>query len=100
MYNQKHEKWIIAYFNAERYNITLRTAKEITGPWSEPYELASGHKYSQLYGSYFHPKSTEGDDLFFTMYMWLSYNVFFMKDTLADMGYFLWMCSRICIFFI
>lgn len=88
IYNQKHEKWIIAYFNGERYNITLRIAEEITGPWSEPYELASGHEYNQLYGSYFHPKSAEGDDLFFTMSMWLPYNVFLMKATLADMGEF------------
>lgn len=88
IYNTKHEKWFIAYFNADRYNITFRTAENITGPWSRPYELAAGSEYAQLYGSYFHPLSVEGDDLYFTMSMWLPYNVFLMKATVADMGEF------------
>lgn len=88
IYNEDHQKWFIAYFNADRYNITLRTANQITGPWSEPFELAAGTEYNQLYGSYFHPRSVEGDELYFTMSMWLPYNVFFMKATIADMGQF------------
>ena len=88
IYNQKHNKWIIAYFNADRYNITMRTATEITGSWSEPYELASGTEYAQLYGSYFHPLSVDGDSLYFLMSMWLPYNVFLMTAELADMGSF------------
>ena len=88
IYNIKLNKWIIAYFNGPRYNITMRTAENITGPWSEPYELASGSEYAQLYGSYFHPKSVESEVLYFTMSMWLPYNVFLMKVVLADMGTF------------
>lgn len=86
IYNTKHKKWIIAYFNESRYNITMRTATDITGPWSNPYELASGKEYAQLYGSYFHPLSASGDDLYFLMSMWMPYNVFLMKAELADMG--------------
>jgi hypothetical protein len=86
IYNEKHEKWIIAYFNADRYNITMRTAKDIIGPWSEPYELANGGEYPQLYGSYFHPLSINSDNLYFTMSIWMPYNVFLMKAELADMG--------------
>jgi len=88
IYNEKHQKWMIAYFNADRYNITMRTAEEITGPWSEPYELAAGKEYAQLYGSYFHPLSVKGDHLYFLMSMWLPYNVFMMKVEIADMGEF------------
>lgn len=76
IYNETHKKWIIAYFNADRYNITMRTAEDITGPWSEPYELANGREYAQLYGSYIHPLSVTGDNLYFTMSMWMPYNVF------------------------
>ena len=86
IYNEKHKKWLIAYFNADKYNISLRTAEEITGPWSNAYELAAGSEYAQLYGSYFHPLSVEGDNLYFLMSMWLPYNVFLMKAELADMG--------------
>lgn len=86
IYNEKHQKWIIAYFNGPRYNITMRTAKSIVGPWSSPYELVAGTEYAQLYGSYFHPLSVKGDNLYFLMSMWLPYNVFLMKVELADMG--------------
>ena len=88
IYNEKHKKWIIAYFNSDRYNITMRTAENITGPWSDPYELANGKDYAQLYGSFFHPLSVKGDNLYFTMSMWLPYNAFLMKVELADMGNF------------
>lgn len=85
IYNETHKKWIIAYFNGDRYNITLRVADEIIGPWSEPYELAAGREYAQLYGSYFHPLSTKGDHLYFLMSMWLPYNVFLMRAEIANM---------------
>ena len=86
LYNETLQKWIVAYFNGDRYNITMRTAEQVTGPWSEPYELASGKDYPQLYGSYFHPLSVKGETLYFTMSMWMPYNVFLMKVQLADMG--------------
>src|SRR3546814_238574 len=86
IYNETLEKWIIAYFNADRYELSLRTADHITGPWSTPYTLASGSEYTQLYGSYIHPVSVRGNDLYFLMSMWLPYNAFLMKAKLADMG--------------
>jgi hypothetical protein len=66
----------------------MRTAEDITGPWSEPYELVSGKEYAQLYGSYFHPLSVSGDNLYFLMSMWMPYNVFLMKAKLVNMGNF------------
>ena len=62
--------------------------RDITGPWSEHYELANGREYAQLYGSYIHPFSVTGDNLYFTMSMWMPYNFFLMKAELADMGEF------------
>ncbi len=88
IYSNTFKKWIIAYFNEDRYNITMRVADELTGPWSTPYELASGNDYAQLYGSYFHPLSVTGESLYFTMSMWMPYNVYLMKADLADMGLF------------
>ena len=88
IYNETLHKWFIAYFNGDRYNITMRTAEQITGPWSEPYELAAGKDYAQLYGSYFHPLSVSGDNLYFLMSMWMPYNVFLMNAEVADMGNF------------
>ena len=88
IYNEKLNRWSIAYFNETRYNITMRTAEKITGPWSQPYELVSGWEYAQLYGSYIHPISVNSETIYFTMSMWLPYNVFLMKAMLADMGEF------------
>lgn len=84
IYNETYKKWIVAYFNGAEYNITMRIADEITGPWDTKFVLAKGSEYPQLYGSYFHPLSTKGDYLYFTMSMWLPYNVFLMKVELTD----------------
>lgn len=84
IYNQTYKKWIVAYFNAADYNITMRIADDITGPWDKKFVLATGANYPQLYGSYFHPLSTRGDYLYFTMSMWMPYNVFLMKVELSD----------------
>lgn len=84
IYNETYKKWVVVYFNKKRYNISLRAATEITGPWSEPYELVSGREYPRLYGSYFHPLSTKGDKLYFLMSMWVPYNVFLMRVELAE----------------
>lgn len=84
IYNETYKKWIIAYFNAADYNITMRIADDITGPWDTKFVLATGADYPQLYGSFFHPLSAKGDYLYFTMSMWQPYNVFLMKVELSD----------------
>ncbi len=84
IYNETYKKWIVAYFNGAEYNITMRIADDITGPWTTKFVLATGQDYPQLYGSYFHPVSTTGDYLYFTMSMWMPYNVFLMKVELSD----------------
>jgi len=88
IYNETLGKWLVAYFNGDRYELTLRTAEAITGPWSDPYTMASGSEYAQLYGSYIHPVSVKGNNIYFLMSMWLPYNVFLMRAELADMGEF------------
>lgn len=84
IYNETYQKWIVAYFNGAEYNITMRIADDITGPWDTKFVLAKGSDYPQLYGSYFHPLSAKGDYLYFTMSMWLPYNVFLMRVELTD----------------
>lgn len=83
IYHNRIKKWILVYFCAKRYNISVRYADEITGPWSEPQALATGAQYPQLYGSYLHPSSSDGDTLYFLMSMWKPYNVFLMKSKIT-----------------
>lgn len=59
------KKWIIAYFASARYDITLRMADDITGRPGEPYKLVDSKGITQLYGSFFHPLSSYGDELYF-----------------------------------
>jgi len=82
-YHENLDKWILLYFNGPRYEISLRTADNITGPWSDPVQLASGFEFPQLYGSYIHPLSLENDTLYFSMSMWLPYNVYLMGAELS-----------------
>lgn len=83
-YHPLFNKWIILYFNDPRYEISMRTADYITGPWSEPSTVASGWQYAQLYGSFIHPLSLEGDVLYFIMSMWCPYNTYLMSVDLAQ----------------
>ena len=79
-YLPEFEKWVILYFNAPRYEITMRYADSVTGPWSEPITVASGVTYPQLYGSFIHPLSLEeGGKLYFIMSMWLPYNTYLVS---------------------
>lgn len=82
-YHPKFGKWILLYFNGPRYEISFRSADEITGPWSEPEKLVDGWQYAQLYGSFIHPLSLQGDTLYFIMSMWLPYNTYLMSAQLV-----------------
>ena len=78
-YLPEFDKWVILYFNGPRYEITMRYADKITGPWSDPLTVASGGQFPQLYGSFIHPLSKqEGGKLYFVMSMWLPYNTYLM----------------------
>ena len=72
-------KWVILYFNGPRYEISMRYSDDITGPWSGSISIARGAEYPQLYGSFIHPLSREGNKLYFVMSMWLPYNTYLMS---------------------
>ena len=75
-------KWVLLYFNGTRYEITMRYANHLEGPWSDPIQVASGWAWPQLYGSYIHPLSQQGSTLYFIMSMWLPYNTYLMSINL------------------
>ena len=84
IYNDYLERWIMTYLNEESRAIEIREAIEPWGPWSEPFELASGGRYPALYGAYLHPEYVEDDGrvIYFTMSQWGPYNVFLMRAEL------------------
>lgn len=78
-YMPELRKWVLLYFNDPRYEICLRYADHVEGPWSEPMQVASGRDWPQLYGSFIHPLSKKGTTLYFIMSMWLPYNTYLMS---------------------
>ncbi|MGW7682553.1 DUF4185 domain-containing protein [Kribbella sp. NPDC054772] len=76
-------KWLMMYLDEHRAAIVLRSAKDLTGPWSGEQVVVKGTDYPGLYGSFMHPWST-GPDLYFTMAQWDPYNVFLMHTKLTD----------------
>lgn len=76
--------WVMMYLNENRYAIVLRTADEITGPWSEDRVVATGVEYPALYAPYQFPKWNDGPEIYFTMSMFGPYQVYLMKTSLPE----------------
>ena len=82
MWLEKYQRWIVLYFDQEKYAICYRSAARINGEWSEERILVSGADYPQLYGSYIHPASADSDELYYTMSEWVPYNVYLMRTSI------------------
>jgi hypothetical protein len=78
------DRWLALHLDEGRAAIVLRTATELTGPWSEPVPVVSGRDHPALYGGYLHPWAVHGPDIYFTMSRWGPYNVALMRATLGE----------------
>ncbi|MFO7882268.1 MAG: DUF4185 domain-containing protein [Kosmotogaceae bacterium] len=85
IYNHYLEKWIFTYLNEESHDLEIRESDYPWGPWSEPIQLVSSREYSGLYGAYMNPLfvENEGEYIYFTMSLWVPYNVYLMKVRLV-----------------
>lgn len=81
-YNSYYGKWIMVYLNEDRYAIVMRSSSSLTDGWSAETEIATGKEYPGLYGSYIHPWTNDGKDLYFVMSEWGPYNVVLMHSKL------------------
>jgi hypothetical protein len=81
-WNAHYGKWLMMYLNVERDAIVLRTADMLRGPWSHERVVASGEQYPMLYMGSIAPRWNDGPDIWFTMTMFSSYNVFWMRTSL------------------
>ena len=83
-WNSYYEKWIMMYLNDPAGLIELRTADEITGPWSEPLIAARAVDYPSLYAPYMYPLWNDGPDIYFNMSLFGPYQVFLLRTRLPD----------------
>ncbi|HKG05588.1 MAG TPA: DUF4185 domain-containing protein [Pedobacter sp.] len=81
VYHSLYKQWIITYLSGKQ-ELVMRSAAEITGPWSKEQVLATSKEYPGLYGAFIHPAKLNGRELYFMMSMWWPYNVFLMKVSL------------------
>lgn len=60
--------------------MVLRSADEITGPWSEEQLIATGAEYPKPYGGFIYPLGLDKPEIFISLSQWDPlYNVFLMK---------------------
>ncbi|HZD23061.1 MAG TPA: DUF4185 domain-containing protein [Acidimicrobiia bacterium] len=83
-WNEHLGLWVMMYLDERLKAILVRTATDLTGPWSEPSLITSAHDHPQLYAPFIIPFETNQPDIFFTMSRWDVYNVYLMHLTLVD----------------
>lgn len=70
--------WLMMYLNERHHAIVVRTAPELTGPWSDERLITTGRDHPQLYAPFMIPFESNEPEVFFTMSRWDAYNVFLM----------------------
>ncbi|MGM0583202.1 MAG: DUF4185 domain-containing protein [Pseudomonadota bacterium] len=82
-WSEAHERWLMMYLDEVRAAVVLRSAPELTGPWSEAQVVAQAADFPGLYAPYIVPGSESDEDIHFVMSRWKPvYNVFLMKAPL------------------
>ena len=75
-------RWMMLSLDEGRAAVVLRTAPELTGPWSAETVVATARQFPGLYAPYLVPVDT-GRDVYFTMSQAGPYEVFLMKGALT-----------------
>ena len=83
-WNSYYSRWLMMYLDERTASIVLRTADVLTGPWSEERTVVTAEHYPQLYAPYITPRWNDGPEVYFTMSLFGSYNVFLMRTRLGQ----------------
>lgn len=75
--------WLMMHLDEHRKGIVLRSAPELTGPWTWGEVVVSGREHPAVYGGFLHPWSLDGPDLYYLVSQWGPYNVFLTRSRLA-----------------
>ncbi|MDO5500430.1 MAG: DUF4185 domain-containing protein [Propionibacteriaceae bacterium] len=83
VYHRGLRRWLAMTLDESRAAIVLRSAQQLTGPWSDAVVAASGRDYPALYGGFIHPWAVDADRIYWLMSQWGPYNVYLMRTTLS-----------------
>jgi hypothetical protein len=81
-WNSYYQRWLMLYLDDPNGQIHLRTATQLTGPWSDPKIVTTSATYPSLYAPYITPLWNDGPDIWFTMSVFRSYGVLLLRTSL------------------
>jgi hypothetical protein len=81
-YNSYYRTWLMTYLNDETDAVVLRTAPELTGPWSDEQPVVTAQEAPALYAPFMPPRWNNGPDIYFALSQFGPYNVFWWHTSL------------------
>ena len=82
-WNSHYGKWLMMYLIDNAGQIVLRTADELTGPWSGARIVTTAADYPALYAPFILSRFNDGPEIWFTMSMFGPYSVSLMQTILT-----------------
>ena len=83
-WNAHHRTWLMMYLDDLRGGVVMRTADQLTGPWSRARLVASSVEFPSLYAPFLLPGTGQDEQVRFTMSRFEGYNVVLMGTRLED----------------
>ncbi len=85
-YNSYYKKWLMMYLIDPKGEVVIRTASQLTGPWSPAQIVVTSKQYPELYAPYITPRWNSGPDIYFNMSVYDHYQVYLMHTSLRSAG--------------
>ncbi|ASR38066.1 hypothetical protein BAY61_27080 [Prauserella marina] len=82
-YHRLLDRWLLMHLDERREGIVLRSAPELTGPWTWGEVVVSGREFPAIYGGFLHPWSMDSEHVYYLVSQWGPYNVFLTRSTIA-----------------
>jgi Domain of unknown function (DUF4185) len=79
-----YKKWLMMYLNDQTDQVVLRTADEMTGPWSDEKTVVTAAEVPSVYAPYIPPRFNHGKDIYFALSRFNLYDVFWWHTSLEE----------------
>lgn len=82
-WNSFYRRWLMMYLIDPTGQIVLRTARHLTGPWSDAQVVVTSEQYPELYAPFITPEWDNGPAIYFNMSLYGPYHVVLMHTELS-----------------